>query len=126
MASAQANGTIRVSWSAVTAGSAAGYNVYRGASSTGPFTKLTSAPVPARGPLEYIDRAVQPGGTFHYVMTAVDSAGNESPNSPHASATVPLPPPGPDYTIWIALAVGTAAIVVAVAFVLQQRTKRKG
>lgn len=125
MASAQADGTILVTWSAVTAGSVAGYNVYRGTSLTGPFTKLTSTPVPATGPLEYIDRAVQPGATYHYVVTAVDAAGNESPNSSHASATVPLPAPGPDYTIWIALAVLAAAIVVAVAFVLRRRMKPK-
>ena len=124
-AAAQADGSILVTWSAVTTGSVSGYNVHRATVTTGPFAKLTATPIPATAPKEYVDRSVQPGVTYHYVVTAVDASGNESPNSPQASATVPAAPPAPDYTIWIVIGAVAAAVAVGVALFLRQRMKKK-
>jgi len=48
----------------------AGYNVYRGTVSGGPYTKINSSLVAA---LDYIDSTVQSGTTYFYVTTAIDS-----------------------------------------------------
>jgi fibronectin type 3 domain-containing protein len=63
-----------------------GYNVYRGAVSGGPYTKINPSLVLA---LNYTDSTVQNGNTYYYVTTAVDSGGNESAFSNEASATIP-------------------------------------
>ena len=66
----------------------AGYNVYRGTVSGGPYTKLNSSLVAG---IAYTDTAVQGGQTYYYVTTAVDSSGNESAYSNQAQAVVPSP-----------------------------------
>jgi hypothetical protein len=65
---------VRLSWSNNTEPNVAGYNVYRSASATGPFTKLTATPLTIAG---YTD-ASAPQGTSYYRVTAVNSAGQES------------------------------------------------
>jgi fibronectin type 3 domain-containing protein len=65
-----------------------GYNVYRSTVSGGPYTLLTSTPVPGT---TYTDNAVQAGVTYFYVVTAVDANGNESAFSNEAPVTVPTP-----------------------------------
>jgi fibronectin type 3 domain-containing protein len=65
-----------------------GYNVYRSERTGGPFTKLTSAPVPETN---YNDRMVQSGHTYFYMVTAVDSARRESLYSNQVKALVPSP-----------------------------------
>lgn len=120
-----ANGTIRVTWSAVTSGTLAGYNVYRGAAASGPFSKLTSTPTPASSPLEYVDRAVQGGATYYYVVTSVDGNGNESPFSSIASATAAPAAPAPQFDPlpWILVIVVVASVVLVVAFLLRRRKR---
>jgi fibronectin type 3 domain-containing protein len=39
----------------------------------------------------YTDSSVQAGSTYYYVITAVDSSGNESAFSNQAQAVVPTP-----------------------------------
>jgi hypothetical protein len=64
-----------------------GYNVYRGASSGGPYsTKLTASLDPATS---FTDTTVQSGSTYYYVSTAVNSSGEESVYSNPAMAVVP-------------------------------------
>jgi fibronectin type 3 domain-containing protein len=65
-----------------------GYNVYRGTTSGGPYTKIVSAP---QAGTTYTDSAVQSGWTYFYVVTAVDSNGNESSYSNEATAVIPTP-----------------------------------
>jgi hypothetical protein len=79
-----------LSWTPSTTSNVAGYNVYRGATSGGPYpTKLNSSPV---GGATYADETVQAGRTYYYVATTVASDGvTESGNSNQASATVPSP-----------------------------------
>jgi fibronectin type 3 domain-containing protein len=64
----------------------AGYNVYQGTVSGGPYAKLTSGPVSA---IQYTDTTVQSGNTYFYVVTSVDSSNDESAFSNEAVATVP-------------------------------------
>ncbi|MGH9775421.1 MAG: beta strand repeat-containing protein [Candidatus Acidiferrales bacterium] len=77
-----------LTWVASTSSNIVGYNVYRGTNSGGQYTKLTSSPVNA---LTYLDTAVVAGQTYFWVVTAVDSSGNESGFSNQASAQVPSP-----------------------------------
>ena len=74
-------------WTA-SASSVSGYNVYRGSVSGGPYTLLNSSLVT---PLTYTDSTVQGGQTYYYVVTAVDSSGNESSYSSQISGIVPAP-----------------------------------
>jgi uncharacterized repeat protein (TIGR03803 family) len=66
--------------------SVAGYNVYRSSVSGGPYSKINSSLVAATS---YADVNVQPGQTYFYVTTAVNSAGVESAYSNQASAVIP-------------------------------------
>lgn len=118
-------GTIHVVWSPVTGGTVAGYNVYRATATGGPFMKLTSTMVPAAGPLVYVDTAAQPGITYYYVVTAVDSSGNESPQSSAASATLPGLPATTDTTVWIIVGAAAAVAAVAAGAIVVVRRRRK-
>lgn len=66
----------------------AGYDVYRSEVSGGPYAKLDSSLVTADS---YTDPTVSAGLTYYYVVTAVTSAGVQSPDSIQAAATVPTP-----------------------------------
>lgn len=88
------DGTVSLSWQASSdnSGSVAGYNIYRSTSSGGPYEKLNSSLLVATN---YLDAGVIVGSTYHYVVTAIDAAGNESGYSNEAvvSATDSEPPP---------------------------------
>ena len=73
------------SWTASTS-AVAGYNVYRGTVSGGPYTKVNGSLVTA---LSYTDSTVTSGQTYYYVTTAVDSSGNESVFSNEVQAVIP-------------------------------------
>jgi regulation of enolase protein 1 (concanavalin A-like superfamily) len=64
---------IALQWAAVSG--AAGYNVYRSDSASGPFTLLTSSPVTTT---TYDDTAAPTGSTSYYEVFAVDGSGNTS------------------------------------------------
>ena len=102
---ATANGVaIDLHWSPVTG--AAGYNVYRSPLSGGGYTKVNDAPVTAT---DYHDASadLRSGTKYHYIVKALDSAGNESAPSNEASAVPSYPisavsldrPVALDYTI---------------------------
>ena len=61
----------------------AGYNVYR-SESDGPFQKVANVIPPT-----YTDDKVSSGKTYGYFVRAVDPAGQESPASNRADATIP-------------------------------------
>jgi fibronectin type 3 domain-containing protein len=74
----------------------AGYNIYRGTTSGGPYSKLNGPAVIASN---YNDNTVVSGTTYYYVVRAVDAIPNESGNSNQASAmsidtTPPAAPTG--------------------------------
>jgi len=64
----------------------AGYYIYRGTLTGGPYTKLNATLVSLT---TYIDNAVQSGLAYFYVATAVDSSNVESVLSNEISATIP-------------------------------------
>ena len=78
--------SVGLSWDASTSASISGYNVYRGGSQNGPFSRLNGSLV---GGLNYTDGTVVGGDTYYYVTTAVDSHGDESPYSNSAKAVIP-------------------------------------
>jgi fibronectin type 3 domain-containing protein len=63
-----------------------GYNAYSSQVSGGPYTKMTSTPVPTTS---YTDNSVLSGQTYFFVVTSVDSNNLESAFSTEASALVP-------------------------------------
>jgi fibronectin type 3 domain-containing protein len=64
----------------------AGYKVYRGTVSGGPYTAVTTN---LNVPTSFTDTNVTSGTTYYYVVTAVDAIGDESVYSEEVSATVP-------------------------------------
>ena len=63
-----------------------GFNVYRGTTSGGPYTRVDSSMVSSA---TYTDAAVASGQTYFYVATEVDTTGAESGYSSEVSAVVP-------------------------------------
>ena len=78
--------TVNLSWEASTSQNIVGYNVYRGPSASGPYTKINSALDPNTS---YSDGTVQSGQTYYYVTTALDSTGAESAYSNQSEAVIP-------------------------------------
>jgi hypothetical protein len=78
--------TVFLSWVASTTANVT-YNVFRGTTSGGPYTKLTATPIAATS---YTDNSVPGGQTFFYVARSVNGNG-ESSNSNQAVAVVPSP-----------------------------------
>jgi hypothetical protein len=76
--------SVNLAWNAVTG--AAGYNVYRGTVSGGPYTLLTSALITTTS---FIDTNVPSGQTYYYAVTSVNSEGVQSTFSSPASAAIP-------------------------------------
>lgn len=64
-----------------------GYNVYRGTTSGGPYSKINAL----NADTTYTDSSVQSGKIYFYVTTAVDASGNESANSNQTQAVIPTP-----------------------------------
>ena len=84
-----AAGTIALTWAHLTAPDLLGYNVYRSSSSSGPFTKVNA--VPTDRIAYYTDSGLQALTKYYYRVTAVDSSGNESPQSTTASVSTNPP-----------------------------------
>jgi uncharacterized repeat protein (TIGR03803 family) len=78
--------TVGLSWDASTSTNIVGYNIYRGPSANGPYTKINSSLDPNTS---YSDTTVQGGDTYFYVTTAVDNQGVESAYSNQSEATIP-------------------------------------
>jgi glycosidase len=81
LAAEEGNGTVDLSWEEVSGAQA--YNVYRSPLSRGGWVKVNSAPIVATN---FSDTGLQNARTYHYVVTALDAAGNESDYSNEVSA----------------------------------------
>lgn len=79
--------SVSLTWKS-SSSSLAGYNVYRGTKTGGPYTKINS---PVDTATIYTDNTVKSGTTYFYVATAVSSSGMESANSNEVKAVVPSP-----------------------------------
>jgi fibronectin type 3 domain-containing protein len=82
---AAVNHSVALSWSPSTS-QVIGYNAYYSMQSGGPYTKMTGSPVATPS---YTDSNVQPGQTYFFVVTSVNSSNVESSYSGEASALVP-------------------------------------
>ena len=79
--------SVDVNWVASTS-AVAGYNVYRGTVSGGPYSKINTTLITG---LTYNDNTVSSGATYYYVVTAVAADGTESPFSSQVQAIIPTP-----------------------------------
>jgi len=74
-----------LSWTPSTS-AVAGYNVYRGTVSGGPYTLVNTSLIAVD---TFTDSSVVAGQTYFYVTTAVDGSGNESVYSNQVTAVIP-------------------------------------
>jgi len=85
---------ILLEWTSVQSEDLKGYHVYRSTSSLSSLSAQSlitkEAPIREAG---YNDGTVQNGTTYHYVVTAIDDAGNESPPSNEITKTPFTTPP---------------------------------
>ena len=104
------NGLVDLSWLANSESDLAGYNVYRATVAGGPYSKVNSSQVNSNG---YVDASVTNGTTYFYVVTAVDTSSNESPDSQQVSSTpdgsIPDTTP-PDPPMGLAAAAGDTQV----------------
>ena len=85
---------VLLSWDASTS-PVAGYHVYRGTVSGGPYAVQTASAIAA---LDFTDSSVAAGTTYYYVVTSIDTSGVESAYSNQAVATIPVSSPVPSPT----------------------------
>ena len=90
---------IRLTWQQRPTGDLRGFYISRGSTLRGSYRKLLLTNVrPLLGPTErtYTDLDADPAGQNHYLVVAVDTAGNESPSLPaYVPLTDSLPPAAP-------------------------------
>ncbi|HEY6181176.1 MAG TPA: choice-of-anchor D domain-containing protein [Terriglobales bacterium] len=79
--------TVGLTWSPSTS-SVVGYNVYRGTTTGGPYSKLNSSAIVTTF---YSDSTVKSGSTYYYVTTAMNSSGAESIKSNEVRTAIPTP-----------------------------------
>ncbi|HEX3107130.1 MAG TPA: choice-of-anchor D domain-containing protein [Terriglobales bacterium] len=77
--------SVSLTWDPSTS-TVAGYNVYRGTQSGGPYSRMNSSLLSGT---TYDDSGVQSGRNYFYVSTAVDASNNESAFSNEATAAIP-------------------------------------
>src|SRR5947199_3864106 len=77
--------SVSLTWDPSTS-TVAGYNLYRGTQSGGPYSRINSGLLSST---TYDDSAVQSGRNYFYVSTAVDASNNESAFSNEAPAAIP-------------------------------------
>jgi fibronectin type 3 domain-containing protein len=72
---------------------AASYNIYRSATSGGPYTLIVTAGSVTE--ISYSDYTASQGTTWYYVITAVNSYGESGKSSEVSAALICTPPPAP-------------------------------
>jgi hypothetical protein len=77
------NHTVSLDWNNNSESDTNGYNIYRSTTSGSGYVKINGSPVSSSN---YIDNTVTNETTYYYVVTAVDTVGNESDYSNEASA----------------------------------------
>ena len=80
-----ASHSVTLSWTP-SSSTYAGFNVYRGTTSGGPYTKVDTSMISSTS---YVDAGVSSGHTYYYVATELNSSGTESGYSSEVSATIP-------------------------------------
>ena len=118
------DGVVDVTWSPVSSPTLAGYYVYRGNGTAGQYTRLTITPIPKAAPTVYRDSSVQPGHTYFYTVTSVNTTGAESGYAQAISVTIPpyTTPPLFDPVPWAVAGVTLGVILGALyGMVLRRR-----
>ena len=82
---AAASYSVNLTWTP-SSSSYSGFNIYRGAQSGGPYSKINSGLIATPS---YTDTNCGTAGTYYYVATEVDTTGAESSYSSPASAIIP-------------------------------------
>jgi len=87
--------SVTLTWTANTESDLAGYNIYRSTTSGSGYSRVATGVIPP--PEQYTDDGLINGITYYYVITAVDTSGNESPysnedNATPADSVAPSPP----------------------------------
>jgi Abnormal spindle-like microcephaly-assoc'd, ASPM-SPD-2-Hydin len=81
--------SVSLSWAASTSSDVIGYNIYRGTTSAGPYSKINSS---LNAGTTYTDSSVVDGQAYYYVSTAINSNNQESAySSPPQQAVIPAP-----------------------------------
>jgi hypothetical protein len=78
--------TVSLAWDLSTSPNVTGYNIYRGAASGGPYSKVNISLIAGT---TFDDTMVQGSRDYFYVATAVDSSSSESAYSNEVQAAVP-------------------------------------
>jgi hypothetical protein len=81
--------SVDISWLASTTSGLQGYNVYRGATSGGPYSRISS--LLSGTTLLFTDGTVVSGQHYFYVVTDLSTSGVESATSNEVAVTVPVP-----------------------------------
>lgn len=120
---ALSNPTVIVRWSTATEFETAGYAVYRGESPEGPFEKISDALIPAAGdPIsggdyEFVDREVEPGVTYYYMLEEVELSGGTNREGPVVSTAARRG--------LIEGSLGILLVITGLAFVLFSQRRRQ-
>jgi fibronectin type 3 domain-containing protein len=90
---------VTATWNANSEADLAGYNIYRSTTHGSGYVKINTAPIPKSATPTFVDNingSVQ--ATYYYVVTAIDTSGNESGHSNegsiHIDTSAPAPPQG--------------------------------
>jgi hypothetical protein len=78
--------SVSLAWPSSPSSGVTGYNVYRSTVSGSDYTKINTSAVTG---LNFVDGSVLDGAMYFYVVTALDSSGNESNYSPQAQMAIP-------------------------------------
>jgi hypothetical protein len=81
--------SVDVSWTASASSGIQAYNVYRGTTAGGPYTKLSNG-LTATATL-FTDATVTSGRQYFYVVTSVNTSGVESVASNEVAVSIPVP-----------------------------------
>jgi hypothetical protein len=81
--------SVDISWLASATSGLQGYNVYRGATSGGPYSRISS--LLSTTTLLFTDSTVISGQHYFYVVTDLNTSGVESATSNEVAVTVPVP-----------------------------------
>ncbi|MBB3327856.1 fibronectin type III domain-containing protein [Microlunatus antarcticus] len=79
-------GGVQLDWTASPEADVSSYRVYRGAA-TGNLTAVGTQPA---DDTDYVDTGLQPGATYRYQVTALNTSGTESARSEIITTTVPM------------------------------------
>jgi hypothetical protein len=125
LASAMTPPAVTVEWSTASELNTAGFNILRGDTANGPFTRLNAEVIPASpdplvgGTYVFTDTRVAPGQTYYYQLEEVEFSGS---TSPQGTVTVTAP-----YGVEPILVVpGIALAVVVIAALLWSERPRRG